>query len=151
MPFPWVQPPPDPDALFEAAEQAAAARKLLVAERLSYACWSASQRDPVVRFDLGDDVQAPSDTAPLRRRRTLPLAYLAPAIVEAVLKGRQLFGLAPRQLKRLGALPCRWLDQPGPGLVLDPAILIGELSCLRCDSGCHVPQGLDRPMRFARS
>jgi site-specific DNA recombinase len=43
--------------------------------------------------------------------RTLPLAFLAPDIVEAILDGRQPIGLTPRQLKRIGALPCRWDDQ----------------------------------------
>ena len=57
MRFPWVQPPPDPDALFEAAEQAAAAGELLLAERLYYACLSASPRDPIVRFNLGNVVR----------------------------------------------------------------------------------------------
>ena len=57
MRFPWVEPPPDPDALFEAAEQAAAAGALLSAERLYYACLSASPRDPVVRFNLGNVVR----------------------------------------------------------------------------------------------
>ncbi|MGO8917824.1 MAG: tetratricopeptide repeat protein [Stellaceae bacterium] len=57
MRFAWVQPPPDPDALFEAAEQAASAGELLAAERLYYACLSASPRDPVVRFNLGNTVR----------------------------------------------------------------------------------------------
>jgi tetratricopeptide (TPR) repeat protein len=57
MRFAWVEPPPDPDALFEAAEQAAAAGVLLSAERLYYACLSASPRDPVVRFNLGNVVR----------------------------------------------------------------------------------------------
>jgi hypothetical protein len=39
------------------------------------------------------------------------LAFLAPDIVEAILDGRQPIGLTPRQLKRIGALPCRWDDQ----------------------------------------
>lgn len=43
--------------------------------------------------------------------RTLPLAFLAPDIVEAVLKGRQPASLTPRQLKRIGDLPRRWDDQ----------------------------------------
>ena len=43
--------------------------------------------------------------------RTLPLAFLAPDIVEAILEGRQPIGLTPRQLKRIGALPRRWDDQ----------------------------------------
>ncbi len=54
MRFAWLQPPPDPDALFEAAEQAAGAGDLLAAERLYYACLSATPRDPVVRFNLGN-------------------------------------------------------------------------------------------------
>jgi hypothetical protein len=43
--------------------------------------------------------------------RTLPLAFLAPDIVEAVLDGRQPINLTPRQLKRITGLPCRWHDQ----------------------------------------
>ena len=57
MRFAWVQPPPDPDALFEAAEQAASAGDLALAERLYYACLSASPRDPVIRFNLGNVVR----------------------------------------------------------------------------------------------
>jgi tetratricopeptide (TPR) repeat protein len=57
MRFAWVQPPPDPDALFEAAERAAAEGELSVAERLYYACLSATPRDPVVRFNLGNTVR----------------------------------------------------------------------------------------------
>jgi tetratricopeptide (TPR) repeat protein len=54
MRFAWLEPPPDPDALFEAAEEAESARDLLRAERLYYACLSASPRDPVIRFNLGN-------------------------------------------------------------------------------------------------
>jgi DNA invertase Pin-like site-specific DNA recombinase len=43
--------------------------------------------------------------------RTLPLAFLAPDIVEAILESRQPIGLTPRQLKRIGDLPRRWDDQ----------------------------------------
>lgn len=43
--------------------------------------------------------------------RTLPLAFLAPDIVEAILAGRQPIALTPRQLKRIGTLPNRWDDQ----------------------------------------
>jgi tetratricopeptide (TPR) repeat protein len=57
MRFAWVQPPPDPDALFEAAEQAASIGDLALAERLYYACLSASPRDPVIRFNLGNVVR----------------------------------------------------------------------------------------------
>ncbi len=44
MRFAWVQPPPDPDALFEAAEEAESSGALLLAERL----------DPVIRFNIGN-------------------------------------------------------------------------------------------------
>jgi hypothetical protein len=55
--LPTDAPKPRTDALFEAAEQAAAAGVLLSAERLYYACLSASPRDPVVRFNLGNVVR----------------------------------------------------------------------------------------------
>jgi len=43
--------------------------------------------------------------------RTLPLAFLAPEIIEAILDGRQPIDLTPRRLKRMGALPCLWDEQ----------------------------------------
>jgi len=43
--------------------------------------------------------------------RTLPLAFLEPAIVEAMIEGRQPIGLTPRTLKRIGMLPCSWPEQ----------------------------------------
>jgi hypothetical protein len=43
--------------------------------------------------------------------RTLPLAFLEPAIVEAVIDSRQPIGLTPRTLKRIGMLPCSWPEQ----------------------------------------
>jgi tetratricopeptide (TPR) repeat protein len=54
MRFAWEHAPPDPDAIFEAAEDAATAGDLATAERLYYACLSASPRDPIVRFNLGN-------------------------------------------------------------------------------------------------
>jgi tetratricopeptide (TPR) repeat protein len=54
MRFAWVQPPPDPDVLFESAEEAESSGALLLAERLYYACLSASPRDPVIRFNIGN-------------------------------------------------------------------------------------------------
>ena len=54
MRFAWEHAPPDPDLLFEAAEDAATAGDLAAAERLYYACLSASPRDPIVRFNLGN-------------------------------------------------------------------------------------------------
>lgn len=54
MRFAWEVPPPDPDAIFEAAEEAAGAGDLERAERLYYACLSATPRDPIVRFNLGN-------------------------------------------------------------------------------------------------
>jgi site-specific DNA recombinase len=41
----------------------------------------------------------------------LPLAFLAPAIVEAIMEGRQPVALTPRALERIGMLPCSWDDQ----------------------------------------
>jgi site-specific DNA recombinase len=43
--------------------------------------------------------------------RTLPLAFLAPDIVEAVLDARQPINLSPRQLKRITGVPPVWDDQ----------------------------------------
>jgi site-specific DNA recombinase len=43
--------------------------------------------------------------------RTLPLTFLEPAIVEAIIEGRQPIGLTPRPLKRIGMLPCSWPEQ----------------------------------------
>jgi hypothetical protein len=43
--------------------------------------------------------------------RTLPIAFLAPDIVEAILHGRQPIELTPRQLLRIGTLPHGWDDQ----------------------------------------
>ena len=43
--------------------------------------------------------------------RTLPLAFLAPDFVDAILHGAQPVGLVPRHLKRIAALPARWDEQ----------------------------------------
>jgi site-specific DNA recombinase len=43
--------------------------------------------------------------------RVLPLAFLAPDIVEAILDGRQPFNLTARDLKRLKPLPTSWANQ----------------------------------------
>jgi len=43
--------------------------------------------------------------------RTLPIAFLAPDIVAAILHGRQAIELTPRQLLRIGTMPHRWADQ----------------------------------------
>ncbi len=43
--------------------------------------------------------------------RFLPLAFLAPDIVEAILTGRQPVELTPEKLKRLRNLPKSWEDQ----------------------------------------
>ena len=43
--------------------------------------------------------------------RVLPLAFLAPDIVEAILDGRQPFNLTARDLKRLKPLPTSWVHQ----------------------------------------
>ena len=40
--------------------------------------------------------------------RALPLAFLAPDIVEAILEGRQPVHLTARKLERTDALPIRW-------------------------------------------
>ena len=67
--------------------------------------WPASEPDPLrelasrYRQDVGEV------------SRTLPLAFLAPDIVEAVLGGGQPVDLTPRRLLRIGILPLRWEDQ----------------------------------------
>ena len=43
--------------------------------------------------------------------RVLPLAFLAPDIVEAILNGRQPLNLTARNLKRLKPLPSSWIHQ----------------------------------------
>ncbi len=43
--------------------------------------------------------------------RFLPLAFLAPDIVEAVLDGRQPVELNVQKLKKLGAIPADWAEQ----------------------------------------
>jgi site-specific DNA recombinase len=43
--------------------------------------------------------------------RTLPLAFLEPSIVEAIIEGRQPVGLTPRALKRIAMLPHSWPEQ----------------------------------------
>lgn len=48
----------------------------------------------------------PSDVS-----RYLPLAFLAPDIVEAILEGSQPFDLTVHKIKRLPALPLSWEDQ----------------------------------------
>ncbi len=42
------------------------------------------------------------------RRRILPLAFLAPDIVKAILDGRQPVALTAESLRRLPALPTDW-------------------------------------------
>ena len=43
--------------------------------------------------------------------RILPLAFLAPAIVEAIVEGRQPVELTVRKLVRLKPVPALWVDQ----------------------------------------
>jgi hypothetical protein len=43
--------------------------------------------------------------------RVLPLAFLAPDVVEAILEGRQSLNLTARDLKRLKPLPISWVKQ----------------------------------------
>ncbi len=56
------------------------------------------------------DLAQQNDRDPSEVSRTLPLAFLAPDIVDAILDGRQPLDLTPHQLKRL-VLPRRWDDQ----------------------------------------
>jgi site-specific DNA recombinase len=57
------------------------------------------------------------DLARLTRRdvgeisRTLPLAFLAPNIIYAIVDGRQPVGVTPRRLTRIGTLPFCWDEQ----------------------------------------
>jgi hypothetical protein len=43
--------------------------------------------------------------------RLIPLAFLAPDIVEAILDGRQPINLTVSRLKRIGDLPVSWQEQ----------------------------------------
>ena len=43
--------------------------------------------------------------------RSLPLAFLAPDIVETILKGSQPVDMTVEKLRRLGSLPYRWDEQ----------------------------------------
>lgn len=43
--------------------------------------------------------------------RTLPLAFLAPKIVEGILNGEQTEALTAYRLKRLSSLPLDWQEQ----------------------------------------
>ncbi len=43
--------------------------------------------------------------------RALPLAFLAPNIIRAILDGRQPVHMTARKLERMDALPIRWDDQ----------------------------------------
>ena len=63
------------------------------------------------KFNAGElNVYAsPSDVGEVSR--TLPIAFLAPDIVAAILHGRQAIELTPRQLLRIGTMPHRWDDQ----------------------------------------
>ena len=46
-----------------------------------------------------------------RISRVLPLAFLAPDIIEAIVHGRQPVCLTARYLKRLKPLPTSWAEQ----------------------------------------
>jgi site-specific DNA recombinase len=54
----------------------------------------------------GADKVDPGDVS-----RFLPLAYLAPDIVEAILSGRQPFGLTVEMMRRLSPIPLDWNEQ----------------------------------------
>jgi site-specific DNA recombinase len=56
------------------------------------------------------DLARESNRDPSEVSRVLPLAFLAPAIVKAILDGRQPLEITPHQLKRL-VLPLEWSDQ----------------------------------------
>ncbi len=43
--------------------------------------------------------------------RFLPLAFLSPRIVEAILEGRQPIDLTVEKFKKVGKLPMAWRDQ----------------------------------------
>ena len=56
------------------------------------------------------DLARQDNRDPSEVSRALPLAFLAPDIIKAILEGRQPLDLTPHQLKRV-ALPLRWDDQ----------------------------------------
>jgi site-specific DNA recombinase len=56
------------------------------------------------------DLARQSNRDPSEVSRALPLAFLAPTIVKAILEGRQPFDITPQQLKR-GVLSILWADQ----------------------------------------
>ena len=57
------------------------------------------------------DVAAECGTEPSEVSRILPLAFLAPAIVEAVLAGRQPISLTTQRLLRVRDVPATWAKQ----------------------------------------
>jgi hypothetical protein len=58
-----------------------------------------------------DDIAAKAGIPASEISRALPLAFLAPKIVEAILHGRQPIELTAKGLKRMGHLPLAWKDQ----------------------------------------
>jgi len=44
-------------------------------------------------------------------RRLIPLAFLAPPVVEAICSGRQSATLTAERLKKTANLPCEWIKQ----------------------------------------
>ena len=75
--------------------------------------------------------------------RFLPLAFLAPDIVEAILFGKQPVELTAERLKRIGSLPYAWEDQrrlldSGPkSLPKCISWFGGENGCQRRMPGCR--------------
>ena len=71
--------------------------------------WVKQLSNGLAKSAAGIAVGAGSDDGEVTR--VLPLAFLAPDIVEAILDGRQPITLTARYLKRLKPIPTSWSEQ----------------------------------------